>query len=203
MRKLYPLSLVLLIPLACSFFEPRIPEYPEEPSYQWYDPYFPSAVLANLKSTFEAHNITYMQCFDSTYVFQADPQDTLEYGGSLGFSNWDYAVEYNVMDTVFGIAISAGGSYPEDSLVSMELIVMPDYPDDTAPSDSTIMYREYEIVVAGSEYCGWDSPAMGYAKIHLIESDYGLWSIRVWEDYRLESPGDTLLTWGVAKANYR
>jgi len=85
----------------------------------------------------------------------------------------------------------------------MDLIPMPDYPDDTAPSDSTIMYREYEIVVAGSEYCGWDSPAMGYAKIHLIESDYGLWSIRVWEDYRLESSGDTLFTWGVAKAHYR
>jgi hypothetical protein len=196
-------AVVLCLALSCSLFDPRSPEYPENPPYQWYDPYFPSTVLANMKSTFEAHHLAYMQCFDSTYVFIADPQDTLEYGGGLEFSNWDFDVEYVVMDALFGVAASSAGSYPEDSLASMTLIPMTEFPDEPAPSDSTTMYREYEIVIAGSPFCDWENPATGYARIYLTESEYGLWHVSRWEDYRLESQGDSLNTWGVAKANYR
>ena len=189
--------------LSCSLFDPRSPEYPEDPPYQWYDPYFPSTVLANLKSTFDAHHLAYMQCFDSTFTFQADPQDTLEYGGGgLLFSNWDFDVEYVVMDAMFGVAASSAGSYPEDSLARMTLTPMSGYPDEPAPVDSTTVYREYEIVIAGSPFCGWENPATGSAKIFLLESDFGIWHINRWEDFRLESSGD-LNTWGVAKANYR
>jgi len=202
-RRMAPLALAIAVALSCSLFDPRSPQYPEEPPYQWYDPYFPSTVLANMKSTFEAHHMAYMQCFDSTFVFVADPQDTLEYGGGLQFGDWDYDVEYYVMDAMFGVAASAASSYPEDSLASLTLIPMPEYPDEPAPADSTTVYREYEIVIAGSPWCGWDNPATGYAQIYLIETSYGLWYVSRWEDFRVESSGDSLYTWGVAKANYR
>jgi hypothetical protein len=190
--------------LSCSLFDPRSPENPEEAPYLWYDPYFPSTVLANMKSTFQVHHMAYMQCFDSTFVFLADPQDTIEYGGGgLEFGNWDFDIEYVVMDAMFGAAASAAGSFPEDSLASLMLNPMSEFPDEPAPADSTVVYREYEIVIAGSLVCGWDNPATGYARIYLIESEFGLWHVSSWEDYRLESSGDSLNTWGVAKANYR
>ena len=193
--------LALSVLLSCSFFEPRDPADPDPGGeIPWQQPYAPATVVINLENAMEGRSVAMtMACCDSAYLFIADGADTTEFGGSWTFSNWNYDVEQNTMMNVYNAA--AGSLLPEDSLVSVTMNTISSLPDPVAPVDSAEIWRDYEIIVAGSEDCGWENPATGSAKIYLLESEYGLWYVNRWEDFRLESSGD--LTWGVAKANYR
>ncbi|MCK5117762.1 MAG: hypothetical protein KAR44_14290, partial [Candidatus Aegiribacteria sp.] len=92
---------------------------------------------------------------------------------------------------------------PEDSLISFTMNSIDSLPDPVAPVDSAEIYREYEIIVAGSESCGWDSPAKGWVMFLMLEDNYGLWSMKRWSDYRpVDYTGD-FFTWGRAKVTYR
>ena len=195
---------VLLLTASCSFFNPRDPQDPNPgDDITWYQPYAPSTVIVNLSNSFEGRSIAmYMACCDSSYMFLADDADTTQFGGSWDFSNWDYEVEQNTLLNIF--AAVAGSGFPDDSLASFSMNVVSGLPPDpAAPSDSAEIWRGYEIVAAGSAYCGWDNPARGWVMFLMVEDDYGLWSIKRWFDYRPEDYTGEHFTWGVAKATYR
>ncbi len=195
---------VLLALAACSFFEPREPEDPDpDPGISWQTPYSPATVMSNLGNAMEGRSISLtMACFDTSYAFLPDDADTAEFGGSWDFGDWDYQVEQNTLMNIFAAVETSG--LPEDSLVSVELTDVPGLPDPAAPTDSAEIWRDYAIVLAGSgEYGGWESPAEGRTMLLMVEDEYGLWSVALWEDYRPEGYTGERYTWGVVKATYR
>ncbi len=192
----------LLLATSCSFFDPRDPQYPNpDDDITWYQPYTPSTVLLNLSNTFEGRSIAmFMSCCDPSFQFLADDVDIAEFGASWDFSSWDYDVEQNTVLNIF--AAVEGSGFPDDSLASFSMSVT-EITDPVAPSDSVDIWRDYEIVAAGSDYCGWDNPARGRVMFHMVEDIYGLWSIKKWYDYRPLGYTGEHYTWGVAKATYR
>lgn len=204
MKTLLILSSVstLLLAVSCSFFDPRDPQYPNPgDDIPWYQPYAPSTVVLNLSNSFKGRSISmFMACCDSSYMFLAADADIAEFEGS-DFSNWDYEVEQNTVLNIF--AAVEGSGFPDSTKASCIMNTVNGLPDPAAPSDSAKIYRDYEIVAAGSEYCGWDNPARGRVMFLMIEDNYGLWSIKRWFDYRPEDYTGDYYTWGVAKASYR
>lgn len=192
----------LLIIASCSLFSPRDPEYPTDDDIPWYQPYAPSTVILNLSNSFEGRSISmFMACCDSSYMFLADDADIDDFGSSWDFSNWDYEVEQNTVLNIF--AAIEGSGFPDSLLASFTMNAVAGHTDPAAPSDSAWIWRDYEIVAAGSEYCGWDYPARGRVIFLMVEDIYGLWSIKKWFDYRPEGYTGDYYTWGVAKASYR
>lgn len=189
--------------LSCSFFEPRDPQDPDPGGdITWQQPYAPQTVIVNLENAMEGRSIGItMACCDSAYMFIADGADTSEFGGSFNFSNWDYEVEQNTLMNIYNFV--QGSGFSEDSLFYVVMNIVPELPDPVAPSDSATLWRDYEIVAAGSDYAGWDSPAQGRVKFNMVEDVYGLWSIRRWNDYRPDGYTGSNFTWGVAKASFR
>jgi len=195
--------LALSVLLSCSFFEPRDPADPDPGGeIPWQQPYAPATVVINLENAMEGRSVAMtMACCDSSYMFIADGADTTEFGGSWNFSNWDYDVEQNTMMNVYNAA--AGSLLPEDSLISVTMSAISSLPDPVAPVDSAEIWRDYEIIVAESEYCGWDDPAKGRVMFLMVEDNYGLWSMKRWYDYRPDDYTGEFYTWGVAKVTYR
>ncbi|MBC8428771.1 MAG: hypothetical protein H8D05_00855, partial [FCB group bacterium] len=134
-------------------------------------------------------------------TFIADPLDTLEFGSTWDFSNWDFEAEQNTMSNIFAFVSSSG--FSEDSMLVVEFSTVEEYPDPVAPSDSAEIWRDYEIVMAGGEHGGWDEPAIGRAVMYMVEDDYGLWALRKWEDYRPEDYTGDNYAFAVIKASYR
>lgn len=194
---------VMLLLLSCSFFDPRSPEDPNPgEDIPWIQPFAPSTVVVNLTNALEGLSVPMcMACCDSSYMFIADVADTAEFSGSWNFSDWDYQVEQNTLGNIFSAVVGSG--FPDDSLLSVTMIYVSELPDPAAPSDSTEIWRDYEIVAAGSEYCGWDKPALGRVMFLMVEDGYGLWTIKRWYDYRPEGYTGENYTWGVSKATYR
>lgn len=196
--------LILLIP-GCSLFDPRDPEYPENPQNPPQTPTSPSAVMYNLDLALETLDYAaYMTCLDSSFVFDADPADVVEFGAApyyYVFDDWGYDAEYNAVSAL--LLSTQGDSLPAESLVEASFTGVSGYPDPASPLDSATIWRDYSIVVSSSSHAPWGSPAEGRARITLIEDDQHYWYISRWEDSRLESSGDSLRTWGVTKAEYR
>lgn len=189
--------------LSCSFFDPRDPEDPDPgEEIQWQQPYSPTTVIVNLENAMEGRSVPMtMACCDSSYLFIADGADVAEFGGSWDFSDWDYQVEQNTMMNIYNSV--EGSGLPDDSLLSVVMQTVPTLPDPVAPADSAELWRDYQIVAAGSGYAGWDSPAEGRVMFLMVEDSYGLWSIRRWYDYRPDDYTGEHYTWGVAKATFR
>ncbi|MBD3277420.1 MAG: hypothetical protein GF388_03885 [Candidatus Aegiribacteria sp.] len=189
--------------LACSFFEPRDPQDPAPgDDIPWQQPYAPTTVVTNLGNAMEGRSASItMACCDSSYMFIADESDTTEFGGSWNFGGWTYEVEQNTVMNIFNFVQSSG--YPDDSLVSVTMNTISTLPDPVAPSDSAEIWRDYQIVAAGTEYADWDAPAEGRVMFLMVEDSYGLWSIKRWYDYRPEDYTGEHYTWGVAKAPFR
>jgi hypothetical protein len=193
----------------CSLFDPRDPEDPGEDPYSFYQlPTSPQIVMSNMDGSLQALAMAlYMGCMDTSFVFVADPADVDEFGaggsggGTYEFDGWDHDAEEATIGTLF--AQVSSGSLPPESLIVVSFMSVTGYPDPPAPIDSAVIYREYSIGVAGSGYAEWDSPAVGWAKITLVEDDSAIWTICRWEDYRLEESTDEMYTWGVTKASYR
>jgi hypothetical protein len=202
-KKSLTIALVAAATLSCSFFEPRDPEDPDPGGdIVWQQPYAPQTVIVNLENAMEGRSIGItMACCDSAYVFIADGADTTEFGGSFNFSDWTYDVEQNTLMNIYNFV--QGSGLPDDSLVSVIMNLVPELPDPVAPSDSATLWRDYEIVAAGSDYADWDGPARGRVKFTMVEDIYGLWSIRRWNDYRPDDYTGEYFTWGVAKASFR
>lgn len=203
-RFIFVLSVtVLSVLISCSFFEPRDPAYPDPgEEIPWQQPYAPSTVVINLENCMEGRSVSMtMACCDSSFHFIADGADTTEFGGSWDFSNWDHEVEQNTLMNVYNAV--QGSGLPKDSLVSVIMNTISTLPDPVAPSDSAEIWRDYEIVAAGSNYCGWDKPAKGRVMFFMVEDEYGLWSMKYWYDYRPDDYTSEFYTWGVAKATYR
>ena len=142
-----------------------------------------------------------MACCDSTYMFIADGADIAEFGASWNFSDWDYEVEQNTMMNVFNAAQAS--LLPEDSLISVTMNIIPSLADPIDPSDSVEIYRDYEIIAAGSEQCGWEYPAKGQVMFFMVQDNYGLWSMKRWYDNRSNPHMPEFSTWGVVKAAVR
>jgi hypothetical protein len=200
---LFVVSLIMVFLPSCSFFEPREPEDPDPgDEIPWQQPFAPSTVVINLENAMEGRSVAItMACCDTSYTFMADGADTTEFGGSWNFSNWNYQVEQDVLMSIYNSV--QGSSLPEDSLLSVTMTEVSSLPDPVAPADSAEIWRDYEIVAAGSDYCGWDRPAIGRVKFFMVEDTYGLWYIKTWYDYRPDSYTGDNYTWGVAKATYR
>lgn len=194
---------IWLLAVSCSFFDPRVPQGPSQgDEIPWQQPYAPSTVVLNLIHSMEGRSISMcMSCCDSSFIFLADDVDTTQFASSWNFNNWDYEVEQNTLINIFNAV--AGSGLPDDSLVSVTMNTVSEHPDPASSSDSVKIWRDYEIVAAGSEYCGWDNPAKGRAIFLMIEDNFGLWSMKRWEDYRPEEYTVEYYTWGVAKATYR
>jgi len=206
MRKhlIFILSVTVLSALiSCSFFDPRNPADPDPgEEIPWQQPYAPSTVVINFGNSMEGRSVAMtMACCDSSYMFIADGADTTEFGGSWDFSNWNYEVEQNTIMNVFNAV--QGSGLPDDSLISVTMNIISSLPDPVAPVDSAEIWRDYEIVGAGSSYCGWDSPAKGRVMFIMVENTYGLWAIKRWYDYRPDDYTGEFYTWGVAKVTYR
>lgn len=193
----------LSIVVSCSFFDPRDPA-PPDPGEEipWQQPYAPSTVVLNLENSMEGMSVSMtMACCDSAYMFIADGSDTTEFASLYNFSDWDYEVEQNTMMNIFNAAQAS--SLPEDSLISVIMNIVPTRPDPVAPTDSAEIWRDYEIIVAGSEYCGWENPAKGRVMFLMVEDTYGLWSMKRWYDNRSDPHIIEFYTWGVVKAAVR
>ncbi len=206
MRKRIILILCLLAlsaAVSCSFFDPRDPADPDPGSeIPWQQPYAPATVVINLENAMEGRSIAItMACCDSTYMFIADGADIAEFGGSWDFSNWDYNVEQNTMMNLYYAVQDS--LLPDDSLISVTMTSIDSLPDPVAPVDSAEIWRDYEIIAAGSNYCGWDNPAKGSVMFLMLEDNYGLWTMKRWYDYRPYDYTGDFYTWGVAKATYR
>ena len=206
MRKRFTFILCLLAlsaAVSCSFFEPRDPAYPDPGGeIPWQQPYSPATVVINLENAMEGRSIAMtMACCDSSYMFIADGSDTTEFASLYNFSDWDYGVEQNTIMNIFYAAEAS--SLPEDSLISVTMSTISSLPDPVAPVDSAVIWRDYEIIVAGSNYCGWDKPAKGWVMFLMLEDNYGLWSMKRWYDNRSFPHIPAISTWGVVKAAVR
>ncbi|NOQ22084.1 MAG: hypothetical protein GQ565_05465 [Candidatus Aegiribacteria sp.] len=189
--------------VSCSLFEPRDPADPDPGGgIPWQQPYAASTVVLNLENSMEGRSVSMtMACCDSSYMFIADGSDTTEFGGSWDFSDWDYEVEQN---TIMNVYYAAQGSLlPEDSLISVTMNTIDTLPDPVAPVGSAVIWRDYEIVAAGLDSCGWERPAKGRVMFQMLEDNYGLWSMERWYDYRPRDYTGEFHTWGVVKATVR
>lgn len=197
------LALALVLSAACSFFDPRVPADPDPGSdIPWLQPFSPTTVVINLVNAMEGRGlIECMNCCDISYMFIPDPSDSAEFGGSYNFANWDFAVEQNTLGNIF--AAVEGSGYPDDSLVSVIMNAVPGYPDPAGPDSIADIWRDYEIVLAGSADGGWDRPAMGRVRFTMVQDEVGLWRISVWEDIRPEGYTGQNFTWGRVKVTYR
>ncbi len=195
--------LVLSVAVSCSFFDPRDPAYPDPGSeIPWQQPYSPATVVINLENSMEGRSIYMtMACCDSAYMFIANGADTTEFSNRWTFSDWDYDVEQNTMMNLYYAVQDT--LLPDDSLISVTMSSIDSLPDPVAPADSAEIWRDYEIVAAGLDSCGWERPAKGLVMFLMVENTYGLWSMQYWYDYRPYDYTGELLTWGVVKATVR
>ncbi len=201
-RSLATAAFLGILATGCSLFEPREPEQPGGGQTYWQPPTTPSRVMLNMDGALEARSIgLYMECMDTSFVFLADPADTAEYGGTFSFDDWDWTSEQNTVGNIF--ASVQGSGLPAESLLSVAFSLDPEHPDPPAPTDSAVIWRNYSMVVAGSGYAEWGDPALGQAKITLVEDDFNYWKISLWEDFRPDDYTEGMYTWGVVKASYR
>jgi len=197
------LTMVLTAVISCSFFDPRDPADPDPGGeIPWQQPYAPSTVVINLENAMEGRSIAMtMACCDSSYMFIADGSDTTEFAGRWEFSNWDYEIEQNTMMNIYYAVQDS--LLPDDSLISVTMNTILSLPDPVYPVDSAEIWRDYEIVAAGLDSCGWERPAKGRIMFLMLEDTYGLWSMKRWYDYRPDVYTGEFLTWGVVKATVR
>ena len=203
-RLVFALSILALsAAVSCSFFEPRDPAYPDPgEEIPWQPPYAPATVVINLENAMEGRSIANtMACCDSSYMFIANGADIAEFGGSWNFSNWDYEVEQNTMMNLYYAVQDS--LLPDDSLISVTMNSIDSLPDPVYPVDSVDIWRDYEIVAAGLDSCGWERPAKGRVMFQILEDNYGLWTMKRWYDYRPDDYTGGFLTWGVVKATVR
>jgi len=195
---------VLVMLSACSVFEPREPEDPDpNPPVVWQTPTQPSIVISNLQNSLNGLSLGYYNsCFHDDFVFTADPLDVSDPGfQGLDFSNWTKDVESQTVSSIIYQAQASGA--PSDSLSQAYFNTDAQHPDPSVHYDSVTIYHHYYIVAAGTLGCGWDRAAMGSAWITLVADEFGLWSIRDWDDIRVPYYTGDHYTWGVAKALYR
>ncbi len=77
------LTALVLLTQGCSLFDPRDPEYPGSTQNPPQTPTSPSAVMYNLDLALETLDYAaYMTCLDSSFVFNADPADVVEFGAA-------------------------------------------------------------------------------------------------------------------------
>ena len=205
MRKQHIFVLCLLAlsaAVSCSFFDPRDPAEPDPGGgIPWQQPYAPATVVINLENSMEGRSIAMtMACCDSSYMFIADGADIAEFS-ALNFSDWDYEVEQNTMMNLYYAVQDS--LLPDDSLFSVTMNYIDSLADPVYPEDSALIYRDYEIIAAGIENCGWDSPAKGRVMFIMVEDNYGLWSMKRWYDNRSFPHIPEFSTWGVVKAAVR
>lgn len=187
---------VMVAAVGCSIFEPDAPETPSEQGFVWQQPYQYITVLSNLDNAMENLSAEYyMLCYDTSFVFVADEQDTAQY--TWEFGNWDYIQEQNAINLIMGEAIA------DSSVVSVAFTEPsnPDLQDPSAYEDSIWIYRDYIMSFENSPH----TPAQGRAYIHLGKPSgtSGLWSICEWRDNRLpDHDPDEDNTWGVFKGFY-
>lgn len=187
----------LVLAVGCSIFEPRDPEDPDT-STGWQQPYVYTTVMANMENMLEELSADYyILCFDTSFVFVADEQDTAQY--AWNFQGWDYAQEQTAISLIIGEALS-DTTMPPESIASASFLEPPGLPDPVDYEDSIEIYRQYEIAFESSSL----PPARGLAYLYLGKPSgtSGLWSIYRWEDNRLEDHGPDDNTWGVFKAFY-
>ena len=194
--------LALCAAVSCSFFEPRDPAEPDpDGGIPWQQPYAPATVVINLENAMEGRSIGMtMACCDSSYMFIADGADIAEFTG-WNFSDWDYEVEQNTMMNLYYAVQDSFLS--DDSLFSVTMTSIDSLADPVYPEDSATIYRDYEIIAAGIENCGWDNPAKGRVMFIMVEDNYGLWSMKRWYDNRPDDYAGELFTWGRVKVTYR
>lgn len=191
------ISVVVLIALvfsSCNLFEPRIPEGVSNGGIVWLVPTSPDIVVENMQSALNGKSALYLECFTESFIFYADANDINDYP-TYNFSDWTKIEESNTVTALFAVV-------PADSTINAVFIEVTNYPDPAAPVDSVTIYREYSITIPQSYHSGTGTPAVGIAKLHMLEDSDGLWAIREWHDVRHEE-ATLWATWAVAKAYYR
>jgi hypothetical protein len=192
MKKILCFSVIAVLP-ACSLFEPRVPEDPSGGAVVWQTPTSPDIVVDNIAATLGGSSGLYLECLTDDFYFYADTSDVDDYP-TLNFSNWDKTVENQTVSQLFN-------SVPEDSMITAVFAIDPSNPDPSAPTDSAVIYRSYQITVPGSQYAPTGSPASGISELHMVQNSEGLWAVRKWYDSRWSQ--SQYATWAVTKAAYR
>lgn len=190
---IYVLSLILLLMIGCGNpFETRTPESPDSEQLVCEPAISPQMVLENLIDAYEYQSLEcYMQLFDSTFVFEADPY---EREGTLGYlyRDWEINIEINVTQSLFEQVSLEDG-------ITLILTSVPDKPDPPEPHLSATLYRNYTLALDYPQsQIPPAAPAQGIAIFALTENQRGFWQITHWEDQRQNT-----IDWGAIKGIFR
>jgi hypothetical protein len=176
--------IILLITVACDWFNPRVSENPQEEETEWEEPTSPSKVITNLKNAFEGRNImNYSSSLSSNFVFFGDPADSTYVEPGI-FNDWNFSVEYDVVTNIFNTFNKNIELYFEDSL------------KDSTGTDATF----YKIYTMNLEAPDSTVTAVGLAHFQLALDSTNLWSIVQWWDFRIDT---IYIDWGILKARSR
>ena len=189
--------MLIVLPIlggGCSYLlEPREGDEPsEDVPYWWEEPATPQILSTSLANTWiNGSSTMYAELLDETFLFLPDQEDTT--GISEKFDDWDYNVELETAS----LAMLGG-----DIELTLEEPGDPAFADDPGAAGSTIICRDYILVIPGNEFAP-DSAnaARGMAKLHLSEDAFGIWRITEWQDIRTASTIEN--DWGLVRASYR
>jgi hypothetical protein len=166
----------------CGLFDPRESVEPEEEGSSWAFPADPDSVLFNLVSAYEERNVeNYMTCFDSAFVFLADPYEA-NGPDAERYADWTYTTEESVATGLFAAQVTAGA-------ISLQLTDSLRIEGDTIAT----LYQKYHLSVEYPSHVA----ARGTARF--VMRRLGIWwSVHEWQDIRADTTD-----WGEIKGLFR
>jgi hypothetical protein len=185
------LALTLVAVVGCSLFDPRDAEPPSGDAAVWEVPRTPTTVLINMESSFGSRRADfYMQCFDSTMSFEADPLAQNTYPGI--FDQWGWVEEEAAVRNLFS---DLSLDQPSDSLVVLQLAV------DLDDSDIGETQARLEVDYRLAAWLASDPQRFeggGRLTLDLAKGDDQLWSVGWWRDVADTSGW----SWSMLKGRY-
>ena len=178
--------ILILCLLGCNLFEPREADEPRQPA-EWH-PFqtTPEKCLDNLVFAFNyiENGWKYSSVLSSQFEFHFDPQDRIDF--TLPVS-WDRVNEIEMLRNAHA-RLGIDG-------IELELSKI-DGLDDLVQANNARFFRRYVLLV----YMGDDGFSRNYTgKMELyMESEFGLWVVRQWSDFR----DDSEWTWGRMKDEF-
>jgi hypothetical protein len=173
---------LILRAAGCDLFKPRESDIPGEEGASWSFPAEPDSVLFNLVAAYEERNVeNYMTCFDSAFVFLADPYEA-NGPNAERYADWTYATEESVTTRLFAAQVTSGS-------ISLQLTDSLRIESDTIAT----LYEHYQLSVRHPTLMA----AQGTAR--LMMRRFGIWwSIHEWQDIRADTTD-----WGEVKGQFR
>lgn len=188
-----PLILILLTLLlisGCELFTTRTPEMPDDNAINYPPATSPVILITNFNNSIKSLNPdNYYDCLlknnENNFIYQyiPDPDAQARYG--IIFTQWNALSERNFMNGLKS---------------SVEFMITPqfDWEDEkfeVMTSDSAIYFGQYKLIISLQKK---SEIFQGIARLVLFRSNSGLWFIKTWQDFQLNS-SDTLKTFSILK----